>query len=301
MSENPPTSPVEELGRLLAEKRGLDPKEAALWVAIARQREGITFMDEVTKNAPVLQKLHPSVQRDVLGQYAMASLQPKDNFKDLKDLAMQMTVLREAMRGGTETQKPATDPAVNEELKKLTDTINKMKEEENTRRLAELDKSWSEKLDKMGADIQSKIAGITPGAAVDTKLPITQAVEQLQELEKAKGSMRELLGVKEGGGEVNISTALEQAKKLGYTITGPKTIDEMQKELTEQVEKMRKETIEETTKKLASDDKKLTMIVDIGTAVLESVLPAITQGGPGAVSGLETAKAALKAATAEGT
>ncbi len=302
MSEKapPPTSVWEQLAEIMAQKHGLDPKEASLWMAAVREKEGIVFMDEVAKSAPMLKHFDPSLQRDALGVYAMQAMQPKDSTKELKDMVMQMTVLREAMRGGTDATKSTTDPAVNEELRKLTETINKMKEEENTRRLAELDKSWSEKLDKLGADLKDKISSMASGAAVpiDNKLDLVKAVEQLQALEAAKGSMRELLGVKEAGTGVDIKAALEEAKKLGYKIEGPKTIDEMEKHLTEQVEKMRKDTIEETTKKLASDDKKIALLVDVGTAVLESVLPALTQGGPGAVSGLEVAKNALKAAQA---
>jgi hypothetical protein len=239
------------------------------------------------------------MQRDVLGIFAAQAIQPKDSVKELKDLALQMTVLREAMRGGTGTESQKADPAIAEQMAKLTETINKMKEEENSRKLTELEKSFMEKLDKMELNLKDRMSSITPGLpTVDEKLTITKFFDQMKEFETTKGSMRELLGVKEGGTGLDIKTALEEAKKLGYKIEGPKTIDEMEKHLTEQVEKMRKETIEETLKKVQSDDKKIAILVDIGTTAIEAILPAISQGQGGAAAGIAIAKKALKAAAA---
>ncbi len=57
--------------------------------------------EELAQNATVIKQFDPRLQRDVLGMYAMLAFQPKDSVKELEDLALQMTVLREAMRGNS--------------------------------------------------------------------------------------------------------------------------------------------------------------------------------------------------------
>ncbi len=97
--------------------------------------------------------------------------------------------------------------------------------------------------------------------------------------------------------EIKVSQSLESLKKLGYRIEGPKTLDEITKEMNETVRKATEQAVKDTTAKLKSDEKKMAMLVDVGNALIEGLLPAITQAQGGAATGIEVAKNALKAAT----
>ncbi len=159
-SPPPPTSVWEELAQISAAKYGMDPHEASLWMRAIQEKEKITFMDEIAQNASVIKQFAPGMQRDVLGMYAMQAVQPKDSVKELKDMALQMTVLRESLRGDSDG-KP--DEATQGKIAELQKTLKEMKEAESKRQPDQIQTEFKERMEKMEKSLTDKLAAMTLG------------------------------------------------------------------------------------------------------------------------------------------
>ncbi len=161
----------------------------------------------------------------------------------------------------------------------------------------QLQADFKERMEKMEKSLTDKLNSLPQGAPTEERTTIARAVEEIKAWKTSEKDVAEAFGVKEvvATPEMNIKAALEEAKKLGYEIKAPRTIDDIEKTVKEQVELARKVAIEQTTKKLASDDKKMALLVSLGQAALDGLLPALTAGtGVGAAETLEAAKNALK-------
>jgi hypothetical protein len=68
--------------------------------------------------------------------------------------------------------------------------------------------------------------------------------------------------------------------------------------LNRKIEEAVKQAKDETKAQLKSDEKRMSMLIELGTAAMQGLIPALTEGTGGAAAGLEVAKTALKAASA---
>ncbi len=298
----PQLTPRQIIARGIAQRRGIPESEAEAVLALLSKEEGDTqlqtFMNTVKDNAAVIQQLPPDTRSLAMQFMAGASArQPGDDMGDLRKMMREVTVIREAMRGET-NGKP--DQATQDKLAELSKTLTEMKEAENKRQLEQVQKDFKERLEKMEAGLKEKLDAMAPGTSPEEKSAIVRAVEDIKAWKTAEKDVAEAFGVKPPTGtpEVKISESLESLKKLGYRIEGPKTLDEIQKELTETVKKEREAAVKETEARLRSDDRKMAMVMALGQSALDGILPALIEGAPGAAAPLEAAKAALKAASA---
>lgn len=287
-------SPQQILAQGLAKRRGIPEEEAMALLTTLDQQENAdqltTFMARVKDSAEVLKSLDPTTRTSAL--QLMASTPPGggDDMGELKKMMREVTIIRETMRGDG-----GGSDAVQKKIEELTKTISDMKAEEQARRIETLSTSFQTQLKTLEDKLSGQIAGINVNG--DTaSTGVAQFVDTLKELNATKVELLDTLGVKpDSGSGTDPVSAAETLKKLGYKVEGPRTIEDIERMMDERVKKAVDEATTRTKDQLKSDEKKMAMLVDLGSSLIDGFMPALTEGGEGAARGLSVAKNALKA------
>lgn len=297
MSAQAPTT-RQILAQGLAKRRGISEEEAMAILQVLDTKEDAdqfqTFMDRVKDNADTLRGLDSGTRSNALQFMAQAPAGgPGDDMSELKKMMREVTIIRETMRGdggGSDLQKQLGD---------LQNQIKDMQMKEQAMKLDGIKTSFESQLKTLEEKLSGQISGLNPEGSQGSG--ITGFIDGLREFNEQKTALKEVLGETTGSGSstggLDAKQAAETLKKLGYKVEGPKTIEDIEHMMDDRVKKAVEEAVKTTTDKIKSDEKKMAMLVDLGSSMIDGFMPAITEGagGEGVARGLSVAKSALKA------
>jgi len=98
----------------------------------------------------------------------------------------------------------------------------------------------------------------------------------LQKVEQTKEKLKRLGLVKEGKEDIDLDKAIETLKRLGYKIEAPPSWEQLRRMMEEEWKKREEELRKQIEQEYAWQEKKFTMLVSLGEAILDGIISAAT-------------------------
>ena len=278
--------------KALAKKRGIPEAQAETIIEAMKNDYGTeTFqrwVSTIALNAETLAKLPPDLRQNMSVVAAQTLAGGGGSGSAIDDFGAKIAVIKEAFRD--DTRPPSTDPELRQKIEGLQQLVQEMKDEKTKKEWEEMVGGLQERLDKMQEQMTNQSQ---PKESEDS---IDKLAKDAESIQNRFGKLRELLGIKETAPSTPLDSEGMKKELLsrGYKVEGPKTIEEVEKALRKEWAERETKIKEETLKAVKSDEKKMSMIVDLGTSLIESVIPVLGKGG--GAKGLEIASKALQTA-----
>ena len=280
------------LVKAYAKKQGIPDVQAEAIIEAMKEEfgpEGFQkWISTLSLNAETLMKLPPDLRQGMTNLITAQTVGAASGGGDVDAFAQKMAIIRSMLKD--ETKPPGTDPELRKQIDALQQMVAEMKDEKTKKEYEAWTQGLIERLEKMDEKIT---AVATPQQSEDS---VDKLAKDAESVTNRFAKLKELLGIKDQPAQTPLD--VEGMKKelaiRGYKVEGPKTPEELEKYFNEKLAETRKLVKEETLKEIKSDERKMGMLVDLGTSMIESVIPILGKGG--STKGLEIASKALQTA-----
>ena len=266
----------EMLVRILAKKRGLSEEEAR---AFLESVKGTDEYDEIKQSlarlidaGELIQKMPSQVQPlaiPLLMQGVGGGASSKAQ-KIAENVALISAAIRAASDDGSSK--------IIEELRKEIQELKEEKARKEYEQIVETIKTYIGELEARVAQLESQSISKSEG---DEKDSIDRFERDLQKIEQTIEKLKRLGLIKEAENDLDVAKAAEILKKMGYKVEPPPSHEQIKIMLEQELKKREEEIRKQLERELGIQEKKLTMAMDLATAIIDGIIAATTSQSQG--------------------
>ena len=261
----------EMLVRILAKKRGLSEEEAR---AFLESVKGTDEYDEIKQSlarlidaGELIQKMPSQVQPlaiPLLMQGVGGGASSKAQ-KIAENVALISAAIRAASDDGSSK--------IIEELRKEIQELKEEKARKEYEQIVETMKTYIGELEARVAQLESQSISKSEG---DEKDSIDRFERDLQKIEQTIERLKRLGLIKEAENDLDVAKATEILKKMGYKVEPPPSYEQIRMMLEQELKKREEEMRRQLGQEMGLQEKKMTMAVDLITAIIDGIVSAST-------------------------